>query len=306
MADTVAVIIPAYNAANFIERAIRSALQQSETAEVIVVDDVSTDETCAVVQALATGDPRVELLRRTENGGPSAARNDAIDAASSDWIAILDADDAYVPGRLAPLLQLAREQSADMVADNLVYFDVKADEPLGPVMAPAIGVQHITLDHVFRSTPDSGRDYVTLKPMFRREFLLDHSLKYDETIRNGEDFDLAVRCLLAGARYAGDFSQTGYLYSTRESGTSRTTISDQTNIEQTTRWLGNPAFLHDPRRLTLVHDRLAILRRRQLDRISGNSTFAQRFAIARMAVNSKAGRRWLIENIGRRFRSSAR
>ncbi len=67
-----------------------------------MVDDGSRDDTAAIVEALAATDPRVVLLRQPENGGVSAARNRALEAARGEWIAFVDADDRLLPGGLGP------------------------------------------------------------------------------------------------------------------------------------------------------------------------------------------------------------
>jgi glycosyltransferase involved in cell wall biosynthesis len=91
----VAFVIPAYQAAEVVQRAISSALSQSTPAdELIVVDDGSRDETAAIAAAAGA------RVIRQENGGPAAARNTGIRAAEAEWIALLDADDISRPDRL--------------------------------------------------------------------------------------------------------------------------------------------------------------------------------------------------------------
>jgi glycosyltransferase involved in cell wall biosynthesis len=98
------VIIAAYRAAEFIGDAVASALAQTlRPHEVIVCDDGSDDDIGAV---LAQYGNRAELIRR-EHGGEAAAKNTAAAAASGDFVAILDADDTYLPERLAALGELA-------------------------------------------------------------------------------------------------------------------------------------------------------------------------------------------------------
>src|SRR5206468_8067951 len=88
LAPTVSVVIPAFNAADYIAAAIESALAQTYPAEeVIVVDDGSTDDTAAI--AMRFSHP-VRVLQKP-NGGPASARNTGISAASGTWIALLDA-----------------------------------------------------------------------------------------------------------------------------------------------------------------------------------------------------------------------
>ena len=210
--DTIAVIIPTFNSARFVERAIRSALGEQAATEVIVVDDASCDDTLDVVSAIGKSEPRLRIFAQTSNAGPSAARNRAIRETRSAWIALLDADDAYVEGRLAKLLALAETVQADMVADNLVYYDGHTRKALGPSVHPHPSPRTITLEKLFRSTPEGGKDYVTLKPMMKRSFLLQGELSYDEAIRNGEDFDLYAKCLAGGAKYVADLEQMTYLY----------------------------------------------------------------------------------------------
>jgi glycosyltransferase involved in cell wall biosynthesis len=95
----ISVVIPTYNRARLVPRAIESALSQTwRDIEVIVVDDGSTDETFREVRAFR--DARVRLERRGSNGGPSLARNEGIQAARGDWVAFLDSDDEWLPEKL--------------------------------------------------------------------------------------------------------------------------------------------------------------------------------------------------------------
>ena len=94
---TVSVVIPAYNMEKYIGRAIDSVLAQTrQPDEIIVVDDGSTDNTADVIKSYGS---RVHYIRQ-ENGGASVARNTGIEAAKSEWIAFLDADDEWLPEKL--------------------------------------------------------------------------------------------------------------------------------------------------------------------------------------------------------------
>lgn len=104
LAGRVTVIIPAFNAAATLARALDSvAAQEPQPGAVIVVDDGSTDSTAAVSQAHPLA-PR--LVRQPRNGGESLAMNAGIEAATGEWIAFLDADDQWMPGKLAAQLPL--------------------------------------------------------------------------------------------------------------------------------------------------------------------------------------------------------
>jgi glycosyltransferase involved in cell wall biosynthesis len=101
---TVSVIIPAYNAARTVRRAVESCLSQTHPPiEVLVVDDGSTDGTAEVVADF--GAP--VCLERKQNGGPASARNYAAQMARGDWLGFLDADDHWLPTKLEKQLSLA-------------------------------------------------------------------------------------------------------------------------------------------------------------------------------------------------------
>jgi glycosyltransferase involved in cell wall biosynthesis len=203
----VSVVIPAFNAGQYIEAAIASATQQDGVSlEVVVVDDRSTDDTCEKVRRMASADPRVTLIVLPQNGGPSVARNAGIAAAQGKWIALLDADDSFLPGRLRTLVALAEDQHADMVADNMMLVDA-GDGSAVPMMAPGFLVCPRAIDlpeFIARniSTPDAPRtNYGFLKPLVRKAFLVGRGLRYDEKVRFAEDFALYVDCLRAGAQW---------------------------------------------------------------------------------------------------------
>ena len=114
---TVSVIIPTYNRAAMIGRAIESVLHQTHhDFELIVVDDASTDDTEAVIRSYP--DSRILYLRHSENRGGSAARNTGIEAARGQYIAFLDSDDEWLPDKLTHQLALLREASKQV---GLVY-----------------------------------------------------------------------------------------------------------------------------------------------------------------------------------------
>src|SRR5687768_14597420 len=102
------IVIPCFNARAYAEDAIRSALAQTRAdIEVIAVDDRSTDGTLRLLEELAQGDPRLRVVQTPVNGGPAAACNAGYDLARGRWVAVLDADDLYLPERLDRLITIA-------------------------------------------------------------------------------------------------------------------------------------------------------------------------------------------------------
>lgn len=127
----VTVIIPAYNRPEMTHRAVRSALGQRPRppAEVIVIDDCSTD---ATGQAAAEAGARV--IRHERNLGEAGARNTGVAAASQPWIGLLDSDDEWLPGLLATLWPMHREHV--LLAGSALYRgpDPASDRYAGPTL----------------------------------------------------------------------------------------------------------------------------------------------------------------------------
>ena len=111
--DLVSIITPAFNAANYVEATIAAVQAQTHGHwEMLVVDDCSSDNTVEIVERAAALDPRVRLIRQRRNGGPAAARNSALEAATGRWVAFLDSDDLWLPEKLESQLAFQRRHSA--------------------------------------------------------------------------------------------------------------------------------------------------------------------------------------------------
>ncbi len=199
------VLIAVWNNANTVGRAVRSVLSDSYVNRVIVIDDGSTDDTFAVVSSLRdkVGD-RIVLERLDWNKGPSAARNRGLEVSTAPWIAILDGDDYFRPGRMRALLDAS--EGADFVADDQIQVEEGEDD--SSVFSSDFLIGHektITLDlatFVANNISKGGRlrkEFGFLKPMMRRSFLDVKQLRYDEELRLGEDFALYARALAVGA-----------------------------------------------------------------------------------------------------------
>lgn len=116
--NKISVIIPVYNGARYLGEAIESVLAQTHLPdEVMVVDDGSTDDSAGVAQSYP-----VRLLRQA-NSGASVARNHGVEAASGDLLAFLDADDLWLPDKLAWQVEtLRREPELDAVLGHMQQF----------------------------------------------------------------------------------------------------------------------------------------------------------------------------------------
>lgn len=113
MSPLVSIVMPARNAERFIGHALRSVLEQTHARwELLVVDDASTDGTVEQVESAAAGEPRIRLIRLDRRVGPGPARNIALAEARGEYLAFLDSDDVWLPGKLERQLRFMREHDA--------------------------------------------------------------------------------------------------------------------------------------------------------------------------------------------------
>lgn len=218
----VSVIIPSFNTAQTLGAAIKSATQQAGVSvEVIVVDDCSQDNSVAIADSFS--DQTVKVFRHVENRGPGAARNTAIQNATGRWLAILDSDDTLESNRLHNMIGLANANGAQIVVDNL-NINYGNDCSISTMFPPDDWAQlssisladYILGNTLFASTFNLGY----LKPIIRRDFVVDHSLSYDEQLRIGEDYLFAATALSMGAK-CSVHPISGYNYHVRDGSISR-------------------------------------------------------------------------------------
>jgi len=189
----VSVVIPTYNYARYVPHAIESALTQASgdhPLEVIVIDDGSTDGTPGVVRRFGAA----VRYERQENRGPSAARNRGVAAARGAYVAFLDADDYWLPDKLARQLRAlaVRRDAAGCHGAFLVQ------RPLGEVGRVARywrrSGYHPTCRDLLR-----GNSINMSTMLIRREALVSIG-PFDESLRVAEDWNLWLRLLLSGSR----------------------------------------------------------------------------------------------------------
>lgn len=222
MQPDVSFVIAAYNAEATLRRAIDSALaQHGVTVEVIVVDDCSSDATLALARSYA--DRRVRVLALQANRGPGGARNAGLDAARGRWVAVLDSDDAVMPGRSVAMITRAERSGAQMAVDNIEV--IREDGAQPEVMFAREYLENLAElsladfiggNVVFETTFNFGY----MKPIFMASYLREHGLRYDEELRIGEDYILLASALAMGGRCTVE-PAVGYAYHVRSGSISR-------------------------------------------------------------------------------------
>lgn len=188
MDPLVSVILPVYNGEPFIGGTLDSALRQTyRNIEVIVVDDGSRDRTRAIVETRAIDDSRIHLISQT-NRGLAATRNRALEHASGDFVAPLDADDLWDPTKIERQLRRAQEAGDDTGLVYCWWVRIDAD---GTVLdsSPRWRIEGDAADMLLHVNY-IGNSSV---PFFRRR-CLEQAGGYDVTLREGcEDWDVTLK-----------------------------------------------------------------------------------------------------------------
>ena len=202
----VSVVIPVYNAYDYLRPAIDSVIDQSlREIEIICVDDGSSDGSAKLLREYAYIDRRIRVVEHGMNAGVSTARNKGIIRASGEYIIFLDADDFYEPNLLETLYERAKEDNLDIAIASFDYYNNKrsrflhaTEEPHSSIYAGGAVVSHSEYpDYIFEST--SG--YVWNK-LFRTEFIKDKGLMFPAELSVFED-TCFVYCALALAERVG-------------------------------------------------------------------------------------------------------
>jgi glycosyltransferase involved in cell wall biosynthesis len=201
----VSVVMPVYNVERYVATAIRSVLAQSLTDfEIIVVDDGGGDDSVAICRAF--DDPRIRIVSQA-NRGLAGARNTGIQAATGDYVALLDADDAWLPEKLVlHVANLDAQPDVGVSYDGSILID-EAGKPLGINQEPlygAVGAAEVFTGRVVKNGS---------VPVFRRAVLDDIAhvapdgqriWYFDESLRRSEDVECWTRIALTTHwRFAG-------------------------------------------------------------------------------------------------------
>jgi glycosyltransferase involved in cell wall biosynthesis len=208
---TISVIIPTYNAADYLPATLESVFAQSPPPlEIIVVDDGSSDDTPRLLESYGE---RVRVVRQANFGGPSRPRNVGVSAASGELIALFDSDDLMLPGKLAA----AAAVFAAVPEVDLVFTDFRAIDQTGTVVTPRYLEGYRDFRAHLRDGGESCRGLIsgpelyrqllranfigTSSVVVRRTALVDAG-GFDEELFNSDDRDMWYRLARGGRVFA--------------------------------------------------------------------------------------------------------
>ena len=173
----VSIIVPVYKAEQYLHRCVDSILSQSFTDwELILVDDGSPDSSGAICDEYAQKDARIQVIHKV-NGGVSSARNVALGRITSKWLTFVDSDDCLYPNALQRWVEVAEQNNLDLIQChfNREYKEGQVEREATEVLTAA---QYADTEN-----------YLTCVwgTLFKSSIVKEHSLRFDEKVRLGED-----------------------------------------------------------------------------------------------------------------------
>ena len=187
----ISVVIPTWNRAALIERAINSALTQTLAPfEILVCDDGSTDNTFQVVQSLASNDPKIKWVPGEHSGRPAIPRNRGIGEAKGDWIAFLDSDDVWLRDKLRrQFTSLSSQAHLSLASCTNAFRYVDEQELVNLVLPSKIVDQQISLASLLTN------NYVITSSVLLHSSILNKTNGFpeDSEFKVGEDYSLWLR-----------------------------------------------------------------------------------------------------------------
>lgn len=180
----VSVIIPTYNKAQYLKKAVESVLNQTyKKIEVIVIDDGSTDNTAEIVKSF--NDPRIIYFWK-ENKGPAVARNTGIKKAKGKYIVFLDSDDLWLKEKLETQIDFMEKNSEIGLLGTGCYEMTDKGKVIGKKIFP-------TSNEILQKDLIKYNPFIQSSIMTRKEIFDKVGLWYDEKFRESEDYDLWLR-----------------------------------------------------------------------------------------------------------------
>jgi glycosyltransferase involved in cell wall biosynthesis len=193
VSEAVTVVVAAHRAAAFLDQALASVAAQDRPCDaVVVVDDASPDATADVARAW-DGRLPITVIRRDDNGGPAVARHDGILAAATPLIALLDADDVWLPDHLRVMTATRSGPDEIVTADALRWVPGEHLATTSVASSLPLPLPADQLHALIR------RNFVFVGTLFERS-LYDRVGGFRPQFRGTEDWDLWIRMVRAGAR----------------------------------------------------------------------------------------------------------
>ncbi|TSD66479.1 glycosyltransferase family 2 protein [Inquilinus sp. KBS0705] len=218
----VSVIIPVYNAENYLEKAVMSAVELSDVKEVLLIDDASPDNSGKLCDILLKKFDKVKVFRHpnNENRGAGASRNLGLQMASCDYIAFLDADDYYLPNRFDITKHIfERDKSVDGIYETVgvFFYTEKAKEQFAQwkgILTEGVDDflervedRHIKSENLLMSLLSAGTGRFHTDGITFKKELLKKTGMFNPALRLHQDTDLWLRMAYSGKLVPGKYDK---------------------------------------------------------------------------------------------------
>lgn len=220
----VSIIMPVYNAEQYLASSIESVLAQTaKDFELLLINDGSKDSSLSICREFEARDSRVRVLDKP-NGGVSSARNLGLDEAKGEWLMFIDSDDWLTEDALAVCLEHTPEYDVIRFSFRALYSETKSqDRPVKDVSTPA---------KFLRMQLERRAGLTVWGGLFRRSLFTDNKIYFDPNIIYGEDWLVAMRLTLCSKNIKTLPNAYCYLYNVFNAGSCTNNLSPRKVVHQ--------------------------------------------------------------------------
>ncbi len=252
---TFSVIIPAYNSERFIERTIKSVLNQTFTDfELIIVDDGSNDNTDRLIKKAQLKDTRIKVISTPNSGGPTIPTNIGINVAKGEYVAFLDHDDEWREDKLQKIYDVVKKNP------DIGFFASNVDQHHDKTKKKTTGVLKLEKDNLPVEKVLAGSYFNTFSMLVIKKSVLDRVGTLDTGLLVFADYDLVARMVANNVLYKflNDSLVTYHIHDNNTSSLERTAHRRAQDLESIiTKY--QKTFLKYPKSLSAVYHAIARL-----------------------------------------------
>ena len=222
MEELISVIVPVYGAEKYLKKCVYSIMEQTyKNLEIILVDDVSPDNSGALCDELAKEDSRIKVIHRSTNGGISTARNTGIEAATGSYIGFSDCDDYMHKEMFDTLYKMMKYTDSDIVVSTYLEVADDDDSQTGEVIGDIKDIKTTSLTGVgcmdYLLTKENVNTILPWNKLYKKELF--EGIRFPDG-KNGED-DFCIPHLLCAAKKVTFFDKQLYFWRARPTSYSR-------------------------------------------------------------------------------------
>lgn len=225
----VSIIIPVYNAEEYLSFSLNSILNQDfQSLEILCVNDGSTDASSQILNEYRARDERIIIIDQ-ENSGGSAARNAGLKRARGKYVMFLDADDIYAKNIISRAYNRAVKTGADIVLYNFARFVGKPSRlSVTSKITPESDIEFFTKEnYADRFFNDFAT--ITWNKLIKKDVITKNGITFDVKLSHNHDVDFSIRLMLGAESYSW-LNEVGYYYRSNDNGITATKRSDPTNV----------------------------------------------------------------------------